>query len=522
MSQSEHLREALLDLERARLREQQRRVESTSLHAGMTALTRNADSAIVFAELFHAFRAALDFVDAFVLVAQGDGTLRAVAATSQPFEHVEFRPGALFERVLQGAPAAVFDVQRISEWRQSGQGGARWRELGVLSALHVQTSSRARAALLVFTHEEHGAFGPREVRLARRFAPLVSQALLKSGPDRWAHYEVQEKIGTGGMGEVYLARQRMPGGLTRTVILKTILPELARHMPFVHQFLDEARVASTLNHPNIVSIYEVGQASGGGDAGWFIAMEYIQGVDLMQLMSAHAHLRRPLPVSAIHLLMRDAARGLHHAHTARDAGGSPLGIVHRDVSPQNLMVRLDGLTKVLDFGIAKSANRLETTTPGSFRGKLSYMSPEQASGDELDARSDQYSLGIVAWELCTGQRLFQTDSPVKTMRRLLSGAIPKPRSIRPDLPEALEAIVLRMLRQRPADRFEDLAEVASAFDAQIGPENRKFDLGGLVHECVSVLTALTTASMTGPPLDEAAGEVTLVTAPPAWHEENEE
>ena len=512
MSETEHLREALLDLERARMRETQRRVESNSLQAGMMALAQAADRATVFGQLFEAFRSALDFVDAFVITPAGagsDGPWRTVAATARVFENRMWNPGALFERVIGGTPAAVFEVSEVPEWCAHEAQGFKWGDEEVQSALHVQASARDRPAMLIFTHVEHGAFGPREVKLARRFAPLVSQALLKSGPDRWANYEVLERIGVGGMGEVYRARQRMAGGVERQVILKTILPELARHVPFVHQFLDEARVASTLNHPNIVSIYEVGESEGG----WFIAMEYIRGVDLMQLMHAHWHLKKPLPAPAIALLLRDAARGLHNAHTARDAHGRPLSIVHRDVSPQNLMVRLDGVTKVLDFGIAKSANRLEATMPGGFRGKLSYMSPEQASGDELDARSDQFSLGIVGWELCTGQRLFQMDSPVKTMRRLLSGAVPKPGSLRPDLPEALERVVLSMLRTRREDRFADCADVAAELDRFISGHAPGFDLGSVVIECVSTLTKLAQEQGERSPIAHAAEDVTQISTP---------
>lgn len=515
MSEHEQLREALLDLERARLRDQQRRLESTSLHAGMAALTRHAEGPVVFAELFQAFRAALDFDDALVLTeTPGQETLRVVATTSHALEDATFQPGPLIGRVLAGAPSAVFDVAQAPAWSS-----ALAADAGVHAALLVQASTRERRALLVFTHERRGAFGPREARLAKRFAPLVSQALLKGGPDRWANYELMEKIGNGGMGEVYLARQRMQGGLSRQVILKTILPELARHSPIVHQFLDEARVASTLNHPNIVSIFEVGKGSRAGDQGWFIAMEYIHGVNLMQLSAALTAEQRALPAAALVAMLRDAARGLHHAHTALDAAGAPLGVVHRDVSPQNIMVRLDGVTKIVDFGIAQTSQRLEATTPGVFRGKLSYMSPEQAGGEVIDARSDQFSLGVVAWELCTGRRLFHTDNPLQTMRRLLSGAITRPRAHRPDLPEAVEAVILRMLRTHAADRFASLAQVADALDATLSPDERRFDVGALVRDAVRVLTALAaakgdthaaaaydgdeaTAIHDGPPVDE--------------------
>ena len=516
MSEHEQLREALLDLERARLRDHQRRLESTSLHAGMAALTRHAEGAVVFAELFQAFRAALDFDDALVLTeTKGTQTLRVFATTNRAFEGAEFPAAELFARVFAGSPAAIFDVAQVPEWS-----AARAVDADLHAALHVQASTRDRRALLVFTHARHGAFGPREARLAKRFAPLVSQALLKGGPDRWANYELLEKIGNGGMGEVYLARQRMQGGLTRQVILKTILPELARHSPIVQQFLDEARVASTLNHPNIVSIVEVGKGSRSGDQGWFIAMEYIHGVDLMQLATALAAEQRALPIPALIAVVRDAARGLHHAHTAVDAAGAPLGVVHRDVSPQNIMVRLDGVTKIVDFGIAQTSQRLEATRPGAFRGKLSYMSPEQAGGEVIDARSDQFSLGVVAWELCTGRRLFHTDNPLQTMRRLLSGAITRPRAHRPELPEAVEAVLLKMLRTHVGDRYASLAEVADALDATLSTDDRRFDIGALVRDAVQVLTALAAAKddRRGGPAYDGEEATAINDGPPADEE----
>jgi serine/threonine protein kinase len=510
MSESEQLREALLDLERARLREAQRRVESTSVQQAMSALTEARDLPSVFSSLVAAFRTALDFSDAFVLTKGRDGRLHTAAATVRAYEGRVWVPDALFERVMAGAPAAVFDVRQVEAWRSQPEVVRG----SVLSALHVQVNAHHQAGVLVFTHGKPGAFGPRQLRVAERFAPIVSQALLKRGPDRWAHYEILERIGVGGMGEVFLARQRLVPGLERLVILKTILPKLARHMPFVHQFLDEARVAATLNHPNIVSIYEVGE----GDGEWFIAMEYIRGVDLLQLLQAAHQLHERVPPGVAAAIVRDAALGLHHAHMANDGEGRPLQIVHRDVSPQNVMVRIDGLTKVLDFGIAKSANRLEETVPGTFRGKISYMSPEQAMGEEVDARSDQFSLGIVLWELLTGERLFHADSPARTMRRLMGGAVPRPSTLAPEVEAPLEDIVMRMLRRRPDERFADCAAVAAALDRLLRDAGFDGDaVGRFVRRCVEELTDLPVGEVSGRIAYE--DEKTALTGPPEMEPE---
>ncbi len=507
MSESEFLREALLDLERARLREQQRRIESTSVQQAMAALTETHEPQAVFAALFEAFRGALEFADAIVIRRGRDGRLQTGATTLRAYEGRVWTPASLFGRVIGGATAAVFDVRLVEEWRSQPE-VVRGT---VASALHVQVMAAGQPGVLVFTHAKPGAFGPRQARVAERFAPIVSQALVKRGNDRWAHYEILERIGVGGMGEVFLARQRLVRGVERLVILKTILPKLARHMPFVHQFLDEARVAATLNHPNIVSIHEVGEADGE----WFIAMEYIRGVDLLQLLQAAEKLGERVPEGVVATMVRDAASGLHHAHMATDAQGRPLNVVHRDVSPQNLMVRIDGVTKVLDFGIAKSANRLEETMPGTFRGKLSYMSPEQAGGEEVDARSDQFSLGIVLWELLTGERLFASDSPAKTMRRVLAGAVAPPSSHVPGVDPALEAIVMRMLRLRADERFADCATVAATLDRWLRDRGHDAaEVGRFVRRSVEALTDLPQGEVSGR-VTGFEDEKTLVSGPPA-------
>ncbi|MBI5497688.1 MAG: serine/threonine protein kinase [Deltaproteobacteria bacterium] len=269
-------------------------------------------------------------------------------------------------------------------------------------------------------------------------------------------YEVLRRLAIGGMGEVFLARQVGVPGFERRAILKNLLPELAVQRDFVDQFLDEARVIATLNHPNIVGVYEVGEWQGV----YFIAMEYIHGVDLAGLVRAAAmkDTRVPVPVAA--RIIRDAASGLDHAHRATDVQGHPLRIVHRDISPQNIMVREDGVTKVVDFGIAKASNKSSRTRTGAVKGKIQYMPPEQLLGEPLDGRADQFALGVVFWELCSGQRLFKADTEMQVFELILKKPYPRLEDV-VDVPRDVAAVVARMLARDPTDRFPSCAEVGS-------------------------------------------------------------
>ena len=272
-------------------------------------------------------------------------------------------------------------------------------------------------------------------------------------------YELVERLAAGGMGEVFRARQ--PGLGARDVILKSLLPELAGSSDFVTQFLDEARVVAALNHPNVVSVFDVGVWNGT----YYLAMEFIAGITVAELQrkASERGLRVPPRVSAA--IVRDAAMGLHHAHEAKGAAGQLLGIVHRDVSPQNLMVRGDGVVKVVDFGIALAIEREARTATGVLKGKLSYMSPEQAAGDLVGAASDQFSLGVVLWELLAGKRLFKGVADLELLKRVLEEPIVRPGLVRDDVPRELDAVVMRALNRRPEKRYESCAALAAALDA---------------------------------------------------------
>ncbi len=229
-------------------------------------------------------------------------------------------------------------------------------------------------------------------------------------------YEIQHRLAVGGMGEVFYALQRAAvKGFERPVILKNLLPDLAQQEGFIEQFLDEARVAATLNHPNVVSIYEVGLWNGT----YFIAMEFIRGRNLSQLVKGSLKKNLPIPPAVIARIVRDAAMGLDHAHSAKDGQGKELNIVHRDISPQNIMVRDDGVTKVVDFGIARASNRATRTATGALKGKLAYMAPEQVLSRNVTGLADQFALGVVLWEMCTRRRLFHGENDLDLIKQVM-------------------------------------------------------------------------------------------------------
>ncbi|MFZ9889233.1 MAG: serine/threonine protein kinase, partial [Myxococcota bacterium] len=266
-------------------------------------------------------------------------------------------------------------------------------------------------------------------------------------------YAVLRRLAIGGMGEVFLARQTGVLGFDRLVILKSLLPELAEQEGFVEQFLDEARVVATLNHPNIVQTYEVGKHDGV----YFIAMEYISGENLGRLQKLARKAERPMPVTVAVKVIHDAASGLDHAHKALDVHGRPLELVHRDISPQNIMVRGDGVTKVVDFGIAKASNRATRTATGTLKGKVQYMPPEQLNTEVLDHRCDQFALGVVLWELLTDEKLFGGNNELETIKNVLMAPIRKPSEVRPGLSAGLDDIVIRMLQRDRDRRYPSLA-----------------------------------------------------------------
>jgi hypothetical protein len=269
----------------------------------------------------------------------------------------------------------------------------------------------------------------------------------------FGNYRLVRRLARGGMAEVFLASQSGPEGFERTVAVKRILPHLADSPQFVEMFMDEARLAAQLSHPNIAHIYEFGRV----EDSYFIAMEYIDGIDLSAVVLDG--MKQPLPLEHAARVIADVCAALHYAHSLTGKDGRPLNLVHRDISPQNILVSFAGSVKVVDFGIAKAAIHIERTRPGVVRGKYTYMSPEQVEGKPLDGRTDLFCAGIVLWELCTAVALFPRNDPIQAMRRIRACEIPKPTRAGAALPAKLEEILMRALARRREDRYRNAAEM---------------------------------------------------------------
>jgi serine/threonine-protein kinase len=272
-------------------------------------------------------------------------------------------------------------------------------------------------------------------------------------------YRVVDEIGIGGMASVHLARADGPGGFQKWVAIKRIHPHLVEDDQFVHMFLDEARIAARISHANVAQVFELGE----GDGTYWIAMEYLHGEPLREVMRSMEDGTAPrMGYEIAAKIIADAAEGLHSAHDMRGKNGELMGLVHRDVTPHNLFITYDGTVKVVDFGIAKVAGRLSSTRAGTLKGKLAYMSPEQVRGAEIDRRTDIFALGVVLWELTTGQRLFRTESDLETLEKVQNCVVPRPSSLMRDFPPALESIVMTALAKEPDRRFQTARDFSRA------------------------------------------------------------
>lgn len=256
-------------------------------------------------------------------------------------------------------------------------------------------------------------------------------------------YHLKRHLATGGMAEIYLAEQLGPEGFAKEIVIKRILPHLARDRNFTAMFLDEARLAANLNHPNIGQIYELGEVEGN----YFIAMEFIDGASLEQVIGSGA--RVPADVGA--RIVTDVLQALDFAHESRDRDGKPLGIVHRDVTPSNVMVSIDGIVKLVDFGVAKAAKKGHKTQTGAVKGKFAYMAPEQVESQDIDCRADIFAIGIVFYELLTSKRPFGEELAAVS-RILYEDPIP-PHEVDPGVPESFSRVVMRALEKDVDERY---------------------------------------------------------------------
>ncbi|MFC1655155.1 serine/threonine protein kinase, partial [Myxococcota bacterium] len=282
--------------------------------------------------------------------------------------------------------------------------------------------------------------------------------------DKFGDFVIVKHLSTGGMAEVYLARMSGVGGFTKPVALKLILPHLAADNMFIKMFLDEARLAVSLSHDHIAQILDLGEL----EDRYYIAMEFAHGRDLQQITNRTRKSGRLLPLPYAAKIISQIAEGLYYAHTKTSDQGESLGIVHRDVSPHNVILTFDGTAKLIDFGVAKARMTFEEEEEGVLKGKFSYMSPEQIRGMPVDPRSDIFALGIVLWEICTGAKLYRESSELLTMEAILRKPVPKPREMRGDMPPDLEAIILKALAKRAVDRFQSGQEMHAALEGYLG------------------------------------------------------
>jgi serine/threonine-protein kinase len=277
-------------------------------------------------------------------------------------------------------------------------------------------------------------------------------------------YALYDEIAAGGMATVHLGRLLGPAGFARTVAIKRLHPQFAKDPEFVSMFLDEARLAARIRHPNVVSTLDVVAESGE----LFLVMDYVQGEALSKLIRAARERQERIPPRIVSGVLSGALQGLHAAHEAKNERGEPLGIVHRDISPQNVMVGADGVARVLDFGVAKAAGRIQTTREGQIKGKLAYMAPEQLQG-HVTRRTDIYAAGVVLWEALVGKRLFSGDNEGAILTKILQGSIEPPSAIVPELGPAVDEVILRALDRDPEQRFATAREMAVAVERAIPP-----------------------------------------------------
>jgi serine/threonine protein kinase len=264
------------------------------------------------------------------------------------------------------------------------------------------------------------------------------------------------------MAEIWLARATGIEGFEKLVVVKKLLPRIEHDATLVSMFLDEARVAATLHHPNVVQVYDIGIGAGND---YYFSMEFVYGQDLSHLLRRAAAARKPVSLDTALTIILGMCAGLHYAHEKEGADGKPLKLVHRDVSPQNVLISYDGAVKIMDFGIAKATSNSQVTRDGTLKGKISYMSPEQGVSGTLDRRSDLFSLAIMLWELTTFRRLFKASSDFETLRRIIQEDVPPPSKYRPDCPPELERIIMKGLRRKPEERYQTGEEMQLDLEA---------------------------------------------------------
>jgi serine/threonine-protein kinase len=298
-----------------------------------------------------------------------------------------------------------------------------------------------------------------------------------------ARYTIQERLGGGGQAEVFKGFSESVQGFRKPVAIKRVLPNLTSNDKFVAMFLDEARLSLNLQHANVVQVFDISRAA---DGTYFLVMEFVDGVDLKALIERQNARHRRLEVGHVIYIIVECCKGLSYAHSLEHREtGEPLHIVHRDVSPPNIMVSQNGEVKVVDFGLAKANSQLEITDPGVVKGKFAYLSPEAAFGQPVDARTDVFALGILLWEMFTGRRLFYADTPYQTVELVRQARVPSITAQNPGVEPELDAIVRKALARDPNERYQnaaDLGDDLAQFQFSRGMKVTARDIANLVRE----------------------------------------
>ncbi len=324
-----------------------------------------------------------------------------------------------------------------------------------------RSESEIRAARPDLDAKRRERESTQEIVLRAASAPPIVEADVEPFA-RFGRFGLLGRLATGGMAELLLARESVEGSAgSRYVVIKAIRGEYAEDGEFAKMFLDEGRLAMRLTHPNICTVLECGRHDGR----FFMAMEYVHGRTLREVLVRAARRERPLPIPVLLRIFALVAEALDFAHRAKDSQGRKLAVVHRDVSPHNVMLRYDGVVKLLDFGVAKAEHSQHSTQSGALKGKFSYMSPEQAMGGAVDARADIFSLGVCIFEAVTGRRLFHRKAQYDTLKAILESEPPPLSSFRDDVPEGLQKIVSRALAKAPEQRYQRASELQHDLEA---------------------------------------------------------
>lgn len=298
-------------------------------------------------------------------------------------------------------------------------------------------------------------------------------------------YRVLERLASGGMAEVFVAESAGIEGFKKRVAIKRVLPHLSEKKRFISMFLDEARISAQLSHSNCVQVFDIGV----GDNAYFIVMEFVDGADLKGVVDYLKNNGRVFPVEIGVLIAVRICEGLVYAHELTTSDGQPLSIVHRDMSPPNVLITKHGEVKIVDFGLAKASSQLEKSEPGIIKGKFSYLSPEAARGEEVDHRTDIFAVGIILWELLSGKRLFLGDTDFATVQQVQKAHVPPLAGLRNDVPDELDRIIRRSLASDPAQRYataRDLGRDLTAFLYRLGRPVSAFDIAELVRGAMSL------------------------------------